>query len=109
MAHHTIKKSYSRLSDRLNRFPQGAPPSELLFDILKILFSVKEAELVSLLPIKPFSSEKAAKIWKMDLCSAQKILDGLAERAILVDIVQDEKTVYSLCFWFIVNKNVSCF
>ena len=96
MALHTIKKSYSRLSDRLNRFPQGAPPSELLFDILKILFSVKEAELVSLLPIKPFSSEKAAKIWKMDLCSAQKILDGLAERAILVDIVQDEKTVYVL-------------
>ena len=37
MAHHTIKQGYSRLAERLNRFPQGAPPSELLFDILKIL------------------------------------------------------------------------
>ena len=36
-------------------------------NILKILFSEKEAELVSLLPIKPFSAEKAKRIWKMDL------------------------------------------
>ncbi len=67
MAHHTLKTSYSSLSDRLNRFPQGAPPSDLLFGILKILFSEKEAELVSTLPIKPFTAEKASRIWKMDL------------------------------------------
>ena len=44
MAHHTMKKSaYENLTDRLNRFPQGAPPSETLYKILKILFSEKEA------------------------------------------------------------------
>jgi len=58
MAHHTIKSSYSSLADRLNRFPQGAPPSELLFAILKILFSEREAELVAHLPIKPFTAVK---------------------------------------------------
>lgn len=64
MAHHnTIKQnSYFRLSERINRFPQGAPYSDLLFEILKILFSEREAGLVSLLPIKPFSAAKAAKI-----------------------------------------------
>ena len=46
MAHHTIKSGYSNLSDRINRFPQGAPPTELLFSILRMLFSEKEAELV---------------------------------------------------------------
>jgi hypothetical protein len=61
MAHRTIKSGYSNLSDRLNRFPQGAPPSELLFSILKILFSEKEAELVSYLPIKPFIAKKASR------------------------------------------------
>lgn len=96
MAHHPIKSSYHSLSERLNRFPQGAPPSKLLFDILKILFSEKEAELVSLLPIKPFSVEKASQIWKIDSKSAQKVLDELAGRAILVDIVQSEKKVYVL-------------
>jgi ferredoxin len=59
MAHHTLKTSYSDLVERLNRFPQGAPPSELLNKILQVLFSEKEAQLVSLLPIKPFTAEKA--------------------------------------------------
>lgn len=64
MAHHTIKSSYSNLADRLNRFPQGAPASEVLFKILKMLFSEKEAQLVALLPIRPFTAAKASKIWK---------------------------------------------
>lgn len=97
MAHHnTIKSAYSKLTDRLNRFPQGAPPSELLFKILKMLFSEREAELVSLLPIKPFTAEKARRIWKMDLAEAQNVLDRLAERAILVDMEHNGKSIYAL-------------
>jgi ferredoxin len=96
MAHHTIKSGYSQLIDRLNRFPQGAPPSKLLNQILKMLFSEKAAELVSLLPIKPFTVEKASRIWKMDMASAQNALNELAGRAILVDIEQNGKSVYTL-------------
>ena len=96
MAHNTIKSGYSQLVERLNYFPQGAPPSELLNKILKILFQEKEAELVSLLPIKPFTVEKAGSIWKMDLISTQKVLDELAGRALLVDIEQNGKSVYAL-------------
>ena len=96
MAHKSIKSGYSGLVERLNRFPQGAPPSDLLFKILKMLFSEKEAGLVSLLPIKPFTAEKAAKIWKMDIVSSRKILDELASRAILVDVEQDGVVNYSL-------------
>ena len=96
MAHNTLKTSYSNLSDRLNRFPQGAPPSKLLFEILKILFSEKEAELVAYLPIKPFTAQKASQIWKMDLSNSQKVLDELAGRAILVDIERNGETVYVL-------------
>ncbi|MBW1642246.1 MAG: 4Fe-4S dicluster domain-containing protein, partial [Deltaproteobacteria bacterium] len=96
MAHNTIKSGYSELADRLNRFPQGAPPSALLFKILKMLFSEKEAELVSLMPIKPFTAKKASLIWKMSLTSTQKVLDELAGRAILVDIEQDGESVYAL-------------
>jgi len=96
MAHHTLKTSYSDLVDRLNRFPQGAPPSELLNKILKVLFSEKEAQLVSLLPIKPFTAEKASRIWKMDLTTTRKILDTLANRALLVDIEQNGEQEYAL-------------
>jgi len=96
MAHQTLKTSYSGLIDRLNRFPQGAPPSELLNKILKVLFSEEEARLVSLLPIKPFTAEKASRIWNTDISKTQKILDVLADRAILVDIEQNGELHYAL-------------
>lgn len=96
MAHKTIKSAYSKLIERLNRFPQGAPPSRLLYKILKMLFSEKEAELVSSLPIKPFTVEKASCIWKRDLVSTEKLLDKLAGRAVLVDIYQNGKSYYLL-------------
>jgi Pyruvate/2-oxoacid:ferredoxin oxidoreductase delta subunit len=96
VAHTTLRTSYSDLTDRLNRFPQGAPPSDRLFRILSMLFSEEEAGLVSLMPIKPFTAQKAARIWKKNLLETQKILDELAGRAILVDIEQDGESVYAL-------------
>ena len=86
MAHHTKKLGYHQLVERLNRFPQGAPSGELLFSILKILFSEKEARLVSLLPIRPFTAEKAARVWKMEETVARRILEELAGRALLLDM-----------------------
>lgn len=96
MAHHLTKSGYANLVDRLNRFPQGSPPSPLLDKILQILFTEKEAALVALLPIKPFTAHKAARIWKMDLSQARKTLDTLASRAMLVDIVENGTTHYVL-------------
>ncbi|HOI73748.1 MAG TPA: 4Fe-4S dicluster domain-containing protein [Syntrophales bacterium] len=92
MSHHHQKSGYTALVDRLNRFPQGAPPSELLYKILSILFREKEAALVSLLPIRPFTAEQAARRWKMSVAETRKILDELAGRAILLD-TENEKGV----------------
>ena len=72
MAHHVSRSAYERLTDRLNRFPQGAPPSDLLFRILRMLFREKEADLVSVLPIKPFTAQKAADVWKMSETNARR-------------------------------------
>lgn len=96
MAHHTLKSGYAALTERLNRFPQGAPPSELLRQILTVLFSEREARLVSLLPIKPFSARKAAGIWKIPLPEAQKTLDALCGRALLLDMEDRGKQTYLL-------------
>jgi Pyruvate/2-oxoacid:ferredoxin oxidoreductase delta subunit len=97
MAHHLAHRSaYQRLTDRLNRFPQGAPPSESLFAILRILMSEREAALVSALPIQPFTAERAARIWKVPLAEARRTLDALAARALLVDLERDGGTEYVL-------------
>jgi ferredoxin len=96
MTHHLVQSGYTALIDRINLFPQGAPPSGTLYKILKILFSEKDAALVSLLPIKPFSVEKAARLWKTKTSEAQNILDNLADRAILLDMEEDGKQTYVL-------------
>ena len=86
MAHTTLKSGYASLSERLNRFPQGAPPADVLYKILALLFSEKEARLVALLPIKPFTAQQAARSWRMTVDEARGVLDELAGRAILLDI-----------------------
>jgi len=85
MSHMVGKSAYKKLEERLNRFPQGAPPSKTLYKILSILFNEKEAELVSQLPIKPFTIKTASRIWKLDVVNTEKVLDELAGKAILLD------------------------
>ncbi len=96
MAHHLARSGFAKLTERLNRFPQGAPPSETLYRILQVLFSEREAELVSLLPLRPFRVSQAAAAWKTSEVEARKTLDGLAARALLVDLEQEGETVYVL-------------
>ncbi len=97
MAHLTSKSAYTQLSARLNRFPQGAPPTDLLFKILALLFSEREATLVSQLPVKPFTARKAAGIWQIDEVEARQVLEGLASRAILLDMpTRNGDTIYVL-------------
>lgn len=97
MAHHTLESGYQQLVDRLNRAPQGAPPSEVLFAILKMLFSEREAALVAQLPIQPFTATRAARVWKVSEDQARKVLEELAQRAILLDaLLPDGRKTYVL-------------
>jgi ferredoxin len=97
MAHHGLTSAYDRLVTRINKFPQGAPPSELLHQILRVLFSEREADLVSLLPIKPFTAKKAAKVWKTDEASARNTLDAMADKSLLMDLrAPDGEQIYVL-------------
>ena len=96
MSHINVKKAYKSLEERLNRFPQGAPPSDTLYQILSMLFTEKEAELVAQLPIKAFRVKTAAKIWSVSESEALKVLDKLASKAILLDLEDDKGKQYIL-------------
>ncbi|MFP4345602.1 MAG: 4Fe-4S dicluster domain-containing protein [Anaerolineales bacterium] len=87
---------YEALVKRLNRFPQGVPPSESLYHILGLLFSEREAALVARLPIKPFRAETASRLWDLDLATTRDILQGLAGRALLLDVEQDGHSLYTV-------------
>lgn len=96
MAHNTTRDGYHRLTERLNKLPQGAPPSELLYQILRLLFAPEEAELVAKLPVVPFTAATAAKRWQLPVAKAQNILEKLCSRALLLDVEQHGDTVYTL-------------
>ncbi|MEW9936055.1 4Fe-4S dicluster domain-containing protein [Clostridium butyricum] len=90
MSHLVGKDAYKSLEERLNKFPQGAPPSETLYKILSMMFTEKEAELVAQLPIKAFNIKTAALIWKVKESEAEKILDTLASKALILDLECDK-------------------
>jgi len=96
MSHLATRPAYSRLTDRLNLFPQGAPPSSLLHGILHLLFTEQEADLVALLPIKPFTARTAARIWKKTETASRCILETLADRGLLLDTEQDGDSLFTL-------------
>lgn len=96
MAHNTVKSNYKKLEERLNKFPQGAAPTETLYKILNVLMTEEEAGLMALLPLKPFSVRTAARAWKIEEVKAHKILDRLASRALLLDVDNEGKQIYML-------------
>lgn len=96
MAHLTARKGFAELTNRLNRFPQGAPPSEYLYKILSVLINEKEASLMAQLPVKPFTAKKAAYIWKVSEAEAGKTLESLADRVLLIDMMIEGEKYYVL-------------
>ncbi len=97
MSHHTAREAYEQFEQRLNRFPQGAPPSETLYQILGVLVSEQEAAFLAQLPIRPFTAKRVARALHMTVPEAKKTLDALASRAMLLDTVKEgEETRYAM-------------
>ena len=97
MAHRTIKSSYAELTERLNKFPQGAPPSAYLERILALIFSEEEARLASRLPIAPFKPPRPPREpGRPAAAEAERTLDEMAARALIVDASMDGKRLYFL-------------
>lgn len=85
MGHIASKDAYKNLEERINWFTQGAPPSESLYQILQVLYTETEAKWVALLPVRPFTAKRAAKIWHISEGKAEAFLEHLCEKALLVD------------------------
>jgi len=96
MAHQTARSGYKKLTERLDRFPHGIVESETLYKILSVLFTEEEASLLSQLPIGDFGIPLAMKRWKKSREETIKILDDMASRAVLIDIMKNDETRYLL-------------
>ncbi len=96
MGHTHTHGKYDDFSKRLNKMPQGAPATETLFKFLEVLLSESEAELLSVIPVKACPIPKVAKIWKKSEEETEDLLNGLADKGILIDVEINGKRVFSL-------------
>ena len=94
MGHLTSKDAYKTLEDRINWFTQGAPATETWYKILQVLYTEKEARLVSLLPVRPFTLKRAARVWNTTEAKAEKFLDHLCDKALMVDSTYNGERQY---------------
>ena len=87
---------YRALAEYLDRMPIGAPMSEELLDILRILFTPEEAELAVRLPAFNTSLEDIAKMTGMQEDRLGEMLDTMASKGTVFKSVKEGTARYRL-------------
>ncbi|KJR97374.1 MAG: (Fe-S)-binding protein [Peptococcaceae bacterium BRH_c4a] len=87
---------YRALAERLNKHPVGAPVNEILMDILFRLYTESEALVGSKFPLLPMTLDKIAGITGIREEELKQILNGMADKGLVMDIPRKESIYYML-------------
>ncbi len=90
------EEAYQALADRLSRFPVGVVIDDTLMEILKILYTEDEAAVGSRFPVKPRPFAEIVDLTGMPVEQLQKVLNGMAEKGLVVDIPRRDTAYYML-------------
>ena len=94
MGHMSSKDAYRKLGDKIDNLSARTPWSETLHEILKELYSAEEADVVVKMPFGLSSLKKIARTTKYDESKLRTILEGLADKGLVVDLHRGEKAYY---------------
>ena len=87
---------YHLLAERLSKTPEGAPINEDLMAILHRLYTESEALVGSKFSSIPMTLHKIAKITGIEEIELKVILDGMAEKGLVLDIPRKDSFYYML-------------
>lgn len=87
---------YRVLAERLNKNPVGAPVNDILMEILHRLYTGSEAMVGSKFPLMPMTLEKIAAITGVKEEALSILLDGMADKGLVMDFPRRNKTLYML-------------
>ncbi|WP_027363837.1 4Fe-4S binding protein [Desulfotruncus alcoholivorax] len=87
---------YRALAERLNKNPVGAPINETLMAILHRLYTESEAMVGSKFPLVPMTLEQIAGITGTKEDQLKTILDGMADKGLVLDIPRKDTFYYML-------------
>ncbi|MFZ5596033.1 MAG: ATP-binding protein [Bacillota bacterium] len=98
MGHLTHDKDevYRLLAERLSKSPEGAPINETLMAILHRLYTESEALVGSKFPLLPMTLEQIAGITGISADQLKTILDGMADKGLILDIPRKDTFYYML-------------
>lgn len=97
MGHHLgSKSSIVPLIDRLNKYPIGLVDNEKLRQILALLFSEEEAFIASRFPLEEATLPELTRLTGIEAEQLQLVLDGMADKGLVMDLPYGDKTYYLL-------------
>lgn len=88
--------TYETLRELLDASPTGAPRSEIFDRILRILFTPDEAALAAHMALVPRSLENIASRAGMPEADAEKLLEAMADKAVIFARQKDGRKTYGL-------------
>jgi Pyruvate/2-oxoacid:ferredoxin oxidoreductase delta subunit len=96
MGHLAIEKPYLALQERLHKYPVGAPPTEELFEILRLRFTKEEAEIGARMPMNPAPLDVISKRFEQAPDRLEETLERMAEKGLVLDFETNGKAFYML-------------
>lgn len=87
MGHIGAKDVYRKLGKKIDGLTVRVPWTDSLYEILKELYTTEEADLVVRMPYSFSTIQQIAKETGYDKDRIQKLLDGLADKGLVMDIL----------------------
>ncbi|MEW5734249.1 MAG: 4Fe-4S dicluster domain-containing protein [Thermodesulfobacteriota bacterium] len=94
MGHMAAKDIYGDLSDKIDGMWVRAPKKKSFYEVLKLLYSPEEAEMVVSMPYGFSDLSRIAKLAQKPEAETRKILEGLADKGLVLDIAPASQTFY---------------
>ena len=85
MGHADGKEIFRRLGTKIDSLPLRAPWNEAFYELLKSLYSEKEADVVVKMPYGMSDLNRIAQVTKYESSELQKILEGLCSKGLVID------------------------
>ena len=86
MGHADGKEIFRRLGTKIDNLPLRAPWNEAFYELLKSLYSEKEADVVVKMPYGMSDLNRIAQVTKYESSELQKILESLCSKGLVMDM-----------------------
>ena len=94
MGHMDSKNIFRKLGRKINNLPLRAPWNETFYELLRKLYSEKEADVLVKMPYGLSDLNRIAQVTKYESSELQKILEGLCSKGLVMDLWSNDAYHY---------------